>query len=290
MKVGSGRGVGLRRGGAAAAAAPPTRCSRWRWPRRGPTPASRSAAHTPSLAAAYPSLVYATADPGGLRRPRRGVLRPAPRGVPAPGARAGRPGGGRWWTWPPTSGCATPSLVPAVVRRGARRARPPGARSSTACPSSSATGWPGPGWWRRRLLPDGGRPGPGAPASGPGRSAAEGIVVDAASGVSGAGRAAERPAALRHGRRGLHRLRPARPPPHPRDRAGPRGQGAVHPAPGPDDPGHPGHLLRPAGGRRSRTGRRPRDASATPTPTNRSWWSPRTRRPPRPPPAPTAPT
>ena len=48
-----------------------------------------------------------------------------------------------------------------------------------------------------------------------------GIVVDAASGVSGAGRPPKPTTDVLHGRRGLHRLRPARPPAHPRDRAGP---------------------------------------------------------------------
>ena len=69
-------------------------------------------------------------------------------------------------------------------------------------------------------------------------------------GVTGAGRAPKHANAVLHRRRGLHRLRPARPPPHPGDRAGPRRPGAVHPAPRADEPGHPGHLLRPAGGRR----------------------------------------
>ena len=73
-----------------------------------------------------------------------------------------------------------------------------------------------------------------------------GMVVDAASGVSGAGRGCRSRTPLQHGRRGLHRLRPAQPPPHPRDRAGHRGAGDLHAPPGPHEPGHPGHLLRPA--------------------------------------------
>ena len=76
-----------------------------------------------------------------------------------------------------------------------------------------------------------------------------GVIVDAASGVSGAGRAATRHQRLLHRRRELRRLRPARPPPHAGDRAEPRRPGAVHAAPGADEPGHPGHLLRPAGRR-----------------------------------------
>ena len=47
-----------------------------------------------------------------------------------------------------------------------------------------------------------------------------GIIVDAASGVSGAGRAPQAHDPLLHGRRGLRRLRPARPPAHAGDGAG----------------------------------------------------------------------
>ena len=57
-----------------------------------------------------------------------------------------------------------------------------------------------------------------------------------------------------HRRRELHRLRAAGPSPHARDRAEPRRRGAVHAAPGADEPGDPRHLLRPA--RRARR-RRP---------------------------------
>ena len=101
----------------------------------------------------------------------------------------------------------------------------------------------------------------------------EGIVVDAASGVSGAGRTLKPHVALRHRQRGLRGLRAPRPPPHARDRAGHRRHRAVHAPPGPHDPGHPGHLLRPA-----RPGpRRPRPCStcsATPTTASRSWsWA-----------------
>ena len=83
--------------------------------------------------------------------------------------------------------------------------------------------------------------------------------------MSGAGRAPTRDQRVLHRRRGLRRLRPARPPPHPGDRAEPRRPGAVHAAPRPDEPGHPGHLLRPPpAGRRAVDRRRcsPRCASA----------------------------
>ena len=68
--------------------------------------------------------------------------------------------------------------------------------------------------------------------------------------------AAQAHVAVLHRRRGLHRLRPARPPPHAGDRAGDRRAGAVHPAPRADEPRHPGHLLRPADRRECRRRRR----------------------------------
>ena len=53
-------------------------------------------------------------------------------------------------------------------------------------------------------------------------------------------------APLRDGGRGLHRLRAADAPPHARDGADPRVTGAVHPPPRPHGARHPGHLLRRA--------------------------------------------
>ena len=53
-------------------------------------------------------------------------------------------------------------------------------------------------------------------------------------------------AALRVRRRGLHGLRAADPPPHSRDGADHRRRGALHAAPGADGARHPRHLLRPA--------------------------------------------
>ena len=99
-----------------------------------------------------------------------------------------------------------------------------------------------------RLLRDGGLAGPrAARAAGPDRAGRR----DRRRRVrgDGAGRGAQALVAVRHGRRGLHGLRPPRPPPHARDRAGDRGPGPVHAPPGPDEPGHPRHLLRPAGRR-----------------------------------------
>ena len=59
----------------------------------------------------------------------------------------------------------------------------------------------------------------GAARCGPGLVEPTGIIVDAASGVSGAGRPPKANTDVLHRRRGLHRLRAARPPPHARDRA-----------------------------------------------------------------------
>ena len=56
-------------------------------------------------------------------------------------------------------------------------------------------------------------------------------------------------------RLGRHRVRAARPPPHPRDGDEHRCLGALHPAPGADEPRHPGHLLR--------AGRRATDCAPT---------------------------
>ena len=118
-------------------------------------------------------------------------------------------------------------------------------RAARAVPRPS---WPGP---RSSPPPAATRPRPDWPWPrwcGPGWSRPTGIIVDAASGVSGAGRAPSDRTALRHRRRGLRGLRPADPSPHARDRADPgrRCRGALHAASRPHGPGDPGHLLRPA--------------------------------------------
>ena len=77
-----------------------------------------------------------------------------------------------------------------------------------------------------------------------------GVIVDAASGVVRRRPGGDGHQRLLHRRRELRRLRPARPSPHAGDRAEPRGPGPVHAAPGADEPGHPGDLLRPADRRR----------------------------------------
>ena len=220
----------------------------------------------PSLAAAYPDLVFEPVPGRGLRRPRPGLPVPAPRRLAGPRARAAHTGRAGWSTWPPTSGSTTPRSTRGWYGEAHTAPDLLGRRSPTGCPSCSATRSPGP------------PPSPCpaaiptaailalAPLVAAGLIEPTGIIVDAASGVSGAGPPAQADDHVLHGRRGLHRLRAARPPPHPRDRAG-RGRarragrrggaGAVHAPPGADEPGHPGHLLRPA--------RRRRPAPARPT-------------------------
>ena len=228
------------------------------------------AALYPSLAAAYPRLEFSKVGRRRARRARRRLPGAAARRVPGAGPRPRGPGGrarrpvGRL---PP----ARPRCLPAVVRRRARRTRAARRASPTGCPSCFAPICPGPRWWRprgvTRLRPPWRSPLWCAPVS----IETTGVVVDAASGVSGAGRTLDARHPLHHRGRGLHRLRAAHPPPHAGDRAGHRGPGAVHAAPGSDEPRHPGHLLRPAGWR-PRHRRRSWGSCTTPTPTSRSWW------------------
>lgn len=70
------------------------------------------------------------------------------------------------------------------------------------------------------------------------------LIVDAASGVSGAGREAKEFDGLQHGRRELFRLWAAQPPAHGRDGNGDRRDGALHAASRADDPRYPRDLLR----------------------------------------------
>ena len=182
--------------------------------------------------------------PGGLRRARPRVQRPAARRVAEVRARAPRPGrlhrrpGGRL----PVEG---PRSVPAVVRRRhmpRRAALRSGFRPARAVPRRPAR--------RDAYRRAGCYPTAAGLALAPlvcaGADRAGGIIVDAACGVSGAGKRPQGEPALRHGGRGLHGVRPARPPPHPRDRADPRRPGPLHSASGADDARHPRHVLRPA--------------------------------------------
>ena len=196
-----------------------------------PTTSPRSTAST-SCSSGLPHQASMALAPAA-RRPRRLRRRPVG-GVPAEGRLA----------------------VPAVVRLRARPAR--AARRGRVRPARA----PPRGARRRRLVAT-----PGcyvtaatlalAPLLDAGLVERTGLIVDAASGVTGAGRAAKPDNDVLRRRRELQRLRPARPPPHARDRAEPRGAGAVHAAPGADEPGHPGDLLRPPGRRRRRCRRRP---------------------------------
>ena len=248
------------------------------WPRPAPPPARRVADHTPSLAAAYPTLAYGPTDAAALDG-LDVVFLALPHGqsqhlVPDLVDRVGvdrRPGR----RLPP----GRPGAVPDLVRRGApgpRPARHLRLRPARAPPDRAASGPPGsppPGCYPTAALLA------LAPLVEAGVLSAAGRRGTAAGGRRGqrdlgcrAGPEGQPP--LRRRRRGLRRLRAARPPPHRRDGAGPRHHGPVHAPPGPHGAGHPGHLLRPT--------RRPRRADhggrhAAParprTTTSRSSWS-----------------
>ena len=89
-----------------------------------------------------------------------------------------------------------------------------------------------------------------APLLAPGSSSRPGIIVDAASGVSGRGRGLTAPSLFAEANENVSAYGLLTHRPHRRDRAraGPSagdGAGAVHAAPRPHDPRDPGHLLRP---------------------------------------------
>ena len=139
---------------------------RWRGPPATPRPAPPVAALYPSLAAAYPDLVFDAFDPAMaagldlvfLALPHGASQRLVPelRAPPAPASS----------TWPPTSGCRTRPLYP----RWYGEDHPPPScspTSSTACPSCSASDIVGAdAVAAARLLPDGRRPGPGPAGAG----------------------------------------------------------------------------------------------------------------------------
>ena len=147
-------------------------------------------------------------------------LRPAPRRSRRSSCPTCASGSPRSSTWPPTSGCATRPLYPAWYGEahtapellGRVRVRP-----ARAVPGRAS-------WPATAVAAAGCYPTAAALALAPlvrgRRDRADGVVVDAASGVSGAGRSLKHDDALRHRQRGLHRLRVARPPPHAGDRAG----------------------------------------------------------------------
>ena len=146
----------------------------------------------PSLAAAYPTTWSSTRyDAGRGRRPRPRVPRPCRTASPSrPSSPSCASGSGAIVDLAADFRLHDPALYPQLVRRGARRARPARPSSSTACPSCSGDDLAGATlvaaagllldrrrrWrWRRCV-----RAGLIEPT---------GIIVDAASGVSGAGRA-----------------------------------------------------------------------------------------------------
>jgi hypothetical protein len=153
------------------------------------------------------------------RRPRPGVLRPAPRGVAADRARSCGPGrghrrpGGRL----PAAGRRA---LPDLVRRGARGARAAG-QAVYGLPELFRPAWPGPrsspppAATRRR--PDW----PWRPCCGPGLVEPERDHRRRRLGRLGGRPGRQGVAALRDGRRGLRGLRPADPSPHARDGADP---------------------------------------------------------------------
>ena len=252
--------------------APPIPSSRWPGPPATPRPARAVADLYPSLAAAYPRPAPSAAyDPAAADGLDLVFLRPAPRRqssalVPDLRKRVGR--GGRPGRRLPAEG---PGALPA--RGTARSTRRP------SCSAEFAYGLPelfrdelvGADRGRRRPAATRRRPRWPSPRwCGPALIEPTAIVVDAASGVSGAGRALKPPPPSARSTRTspptgcsttATRRRSSR-------RIG--ATGAVHAPPGADEPGDPGHLLRPARPAATSTDGAARRARATPTPTSRS--------------------
>ena len=120
------------------ACAPPTPTSRWRWPPPGDHGGQAVARHTPSLAAAYPTLSYSAtevAELDGLDL----VFLALPHGrsqhlVPDLLSRVGVV-----VDLAADFRLHDPALYPTWYGRGPRRPRPVGRSSSTGCPSCTAT-------------------------------------------------------------------------------------------------------------------------------------------------------
>jgi hypothetical protein len=163
---------------------------------RGRQPGRGAGVH--SLSVVGRGLPVAVLLQGEGRRPRRarpGLPGPAPRGVPEVGSGSWSAGSGSWSTWPPTSGC-DPEAYPTwygARARGAGPARPLRLRPPRAVRPSRAR--------RGRRPPLVAAPGcyptaaalALAPLVRAGVVEPTGIVVDAASGTSGAGRNRRRP-------------------------------------------------------------------------------------------------
>ena len=267
------RGIGVHRRRAAAAVPRPPRPRRGVGHRRHPGRHPVAALY-PSLAAAYPDIVFATFDAGHGRRRRPRLPGPAPRGVPAAGAgaRRRRPGA-RIVDLAADFRLRDPAAYRAVVRRGPPRPRAPRAGSPTASPSCTARTSPAPRRWPPPAATRRPPPWPSPPSSAPGAIETSGHRGRRRQRRVGRGTGPEAHDPLRHRQRGLRRLRAPRPPPHARDRAGHRRHRPVHPPPRPHDQGDPGHLLRPPD--RPHLHRRPpRPPAPTPTPASRSsWWA-----------------
>ena len=273
------------------------------------------------LAAGHPDLnvVLATGDTqaGG----RVADLYPSlagglPRSHARPPPTRPRPTGSTWSSWPCPHG-ASQDLVP-ELRKRVGHGRGPGRRLPAAGPDAlpqwyggraplpgpagrgrlrhpravSGPTCPAPPWSRRPGATRRPPPWPWPRWCGPASSSAPGVVVDAASGVSGAGRV---PKPHTHFNTvdedfTAYGLLDHRHTPEIEQAIGAAGD--LHPPPGPHEPGHPGHLLRPAG----RTADRHERAATRSRVLERfyrvrpSWWSTERRRPPKPPWARTAPT
>ena len=268
---GDRRRLGLRGGRAAAAVRRPSRASRWSWP--GPTP--RRAGASPSSTPRWPRPTRRSSS-----RRRAPTSSPASTSSSWP-SRTARPrrwppgssaGSGSSWTCPPTSGCATPAAYP---RWYGHEHAAPGLldRFVYGLPElfrpELAGATPG---RRARVLPDGGGAG-----AGPARARRCGRSRRASSWTPPAGCRA-RGASWPHTTHfttvdedftayGLLHHRHT-----PEIEQATRGPGGVHPAPGPDEPRHPGHLLRAPRGRRSTTDDALGDPRATRTALSPSWW------------------
>ena len=233
-----------------------TPSSRWSGHRRHPGRHARSPTLYPSLAGAYPDLVFVPLRRGSAARARPRLPRPAPRRLAGDGARTcSGTVGARSSTWPPTSGCRTPRCT----RSGTARPTP-----RPNCSAEFVYGLPElfrAEITRRTLVAAPGcYPTAGAlalaPLCGPGSSRRTGIIVDAASRACRA--PADRPSRPPRSAPSTRTSPPtgcsttATRPRSSRSRVG-RRPGAVHPAPGADEPGHPRHLLRPPDRRRRTT-------------------------------------
>ena len=202
--------------------------------------------YTPSLAAAYPGMVYEAADPNSLDAfdGLDLVFCALPHGESQRIVPALRERVGVIVDLAADFRLRDPALYPTwygEAHEAPAPSRPGRLRAAGAVPRLA-----GRGHARRlgRLLPDGGRAGAGAARAGrAGR--AERDHRRCRLGHLGGRAGRHRLPALRDGRRELRGLRPADPSPHARDAADPGRGGALHAASRPHGPRDPGHVLRP---------------------------------------------